>query len=484
MSTIPQSHALPSIFKEICTLYIRNRAFAKRLAIAGALLFLLFVASCQAIDPEPAQEYDWRADWGIVRSFSIEEDADRFSLPTSITFVSNPGTNPKDPLYFVTELFGTIKVVTNDRTVYTFAEKFFPGSADRSFNKVADAYGLAGLCISQEKGYIFATFAYQSADDQLIYNGFVRFDPGPQGISTSYSSIRDFSHLLKEYPVAPNHQIGSCKVVGENLYISIGDGGNPALSQELNSPYGKVLRLNLDAQPLAENPFFQEAGENSFVNYVWAYGLRNPYGLETVRESVFTADNGIDLDRFIEILPGENYLWDGKDLSIASRGNSIIFPSVGSANLVFAGQGETGFPPDYEDVFFLAMSKPTASGLMNITYSFEDHRLVVPPSVFLRYLGQNTQVLVALALGPDGLYFAPLIPSVGVSTSVYRIAFDPENEHPYRVDDIQDPKEGFSKLIPLPIERYIFDKSHQAAFVAGVVVTIALTWAIRKFRSR
>ena len=45
-------------------------------------------------------------------------------MPTAIAVVPNLGSGPKDPLYFVAELRGRIRVVTNDRSVHTFAEGF------------------------------------------------------------------------------------------------------------------------------------------------------------------------------------------------------------------------------------------------------------------------------------------------------------------------------------------------------------------------
>jgi hypothetical protein len=405
-----------------------------------ALIALLFVSSCQSGSPEQTRNYDWIADWGVEESFSIEEDSTAFYLPTSIAFVPNPGPLPKDPLYYVAELFGTIKVVTNDRTVLVFAEDFLSEGNEIDFELPNEYFGLAGLCIAPEHGYIYATFAYRNSEDQLLYNGLVRFESPSQVPSTSYSSITDLSGLLKEFPNAHSHQIGSCSVVDDILYISIGDGGEIVKSLQLNSPYGKILRMNLDGQALNDNPFFQDGASNNLASFVWAYGLRNPYGFSIVEDRIFTADNGIDVDRFIEIERGENYLWDGSDWSIGSRGNAFIYPAVGPANLAFLEKGQTIFPPEYDSLFFLAMSVQTAPGIMLLDYSFDEKRLVAPPKVFLNYRGAQDQILSALALGPDALYFAPMIPVESDTTSVYKIAFNPEEQHPYRTSDIVDPE--------------------------------------------
>ena len=62
-------------------------------------------------------------DWVAVEDHTVVLENTGWSFPVEIAFVPNPSSNPKDPLYYVSELRGTIKVVTNDRTVFTYAEK-------------------------------------------------------------------------------------------------------------------------------------------------------------------------------------------------------------------------------------------------------------------------------------------------------------------------------------------------------------------------
>jgi glucose/arabinose dehydrogenase len=69
------------------------------------------------------------------------------------------------------------------------------------------------------------------------------------------------------------------------LYISTGDGGyandwgighNVTLGngQDLATPLGKILRVNVDGSVPEDNPF---AGNYDAVQEIWAYGLRNPW---------------------------------------------------------------------------------------------------------------------------------------------------------------------------------------------------------------
>lgn len=73
-----------------------------------------------------------------------------------------------------------------------------------------------------------------------------------------------------------NHIGGSLNIGPDNkLYLTIGDGFNAPNSQNLDSVFGKVLRINLDGSVPADNPFFDGAGPN--IDEIWALGLRNPW---------------------------------------------------------------------------------------------------------------------------------------------------------------------------------------------------------------
>ena len=60
-----------------------------------------------------------------------------------------------------------------------------------------------------------------------------------------------------------------------NIEPATGEHFIPALSQQLNSPRGKVHRINPDGTIPTDNPFYDGSGPN--VDSIWALGLRNPY---------------------------------------------------------------------------------------------------------------------------------------------------------------------------------------------------------------
>ena len=59
--------------------------------------------------------------WWVFPGFEIELMATGLDLPVNLAFVPNPGKDPKSPLLYVTELYGQVKVITNDWSIHTYA---------------------------------------------------------------------------------------------------------------------------------------------------------------------------------------------------------------------------------------------------------------------------------------------------------------------------------------------------------------------------
>jgi glucose/arabinose dehydrogenase len=88
------------------------------------------------------------------------------------------------------------------------------------------------------------------------------------------------------------------------LYLMIGDEGDPANSQDLSSPAGKILRMNAGGGIPSGNPF-----PNSRA---WAYGLRNSIGItfDPANGRLWMVDNGPECnDEVNRIIKGRNYGW-------------------------------------------------------------------------------------------------------------------------------------------------------------------------------
>ncbi len=110
------------------------------------------------------------------------------------------------------------------------------------------------------------------------------------------------------------------------LYLSTGDGftgGAPA--QDKSTLSGKILRINADGTPPSDNPFYAEAGSQrcgdangdtgaGTCQEVYAFGLRNPFGLamdpNAAATRFFINDVGQSTwEEINENTPGANYGW-------------------------------------------------------------------------------------------------------------------------------------------------------------------------------
>lgn len=405
-------------------------------------MFLIALAVWPLIRPAQADQtssYDWRADWAVPEGFALQIDTAGYQFPTAIAFVPEPGSAPKDPLYFVTELRGQIKVVTNDRSIYTFAEKFFQLEPEEELPDVEGETGLAGICLAPEQGYVFVTFAYQDSGG-ILRNNVVRFESEPHTFSLESTGQTAFTDIFASYESAISHQIGSCQVAEDSLYVSVGDGRQTEESQNVDSLLGKVLRLTLDGQPVPTNPFYEAGDDQKAADFVWSYGLRNPFGLKAIGDRLFIADNGSDIDRLLEAQAGENYLWDGTDWSIGARADLALSPDVGPAQLEFNAPGSTALPAEYDQSFFLAASKPEVTGILRLAYPLEEDGMPGVPQYFLRYQGSEMQIVVGVALGPDGLYVVPTLPNAEGKSFVLKVVHEPERQHPFLITDGKDPR--------------------------------------------
>ena len=377
--------------------------------------------------------FDWRNDWAVREGFTLSIDASGFELPTAIAFVEEPGTEPDDPLYFITELRGAIKVVTNDRSVALFADvPNIRPEVELPVDPAAEI-GMAGLCLDGVNGYVFVTYSGPDSSGTLR-NRILRFDTAPTTFATSPRAVTELAVEISEVLSSPSHQIGGCTVIDASLYVGIGDGHEPHKSQLITDPRGKVLRLTLDGDGHPENPFVNEPG--NVTSMVWAYGLRNPFSITHVNGQIYVADNGPSVDRFMSLQRGRNYQWDGTDQSM-SLGVDVVFPvAIGPGQLSFVPHGSSLVPGTDAEVFYVGMNASSRDhvGLMAIPYSIVDQQAQDPPFVFVEYTGPAINTagagVAAVAIGPDALYFVRLIPDRKGETHILKLEYDPANEHP------------------------------------------------------
>ncbi len=116
-----------------------------------------------------------------------------------------------------------------------------------------------------------------------------------------------------------------------NLYIAIGDGGDPAAAQDPGSRLGKVLRLAPNPNPTGPAPqYWLPAPGNPFISgggdpYVFAIGLRNPATGAFDGNRLFLGDSGASVEE-LNLLPldqpGRNLGWPFMDGTRVHQGTA------------------------------------------------------------------------------------------------------------------------------------------------------------------
>lgn len=346
--------------------------------------------------------------------YRLDVIAGGFQLPVNIAFVPRPGASAASPWFYVAELYGTIKVVTRDLTVRTYASGLlnfnptgkFPGSGEQ---------GLTGLVVDGTTGDVFASMLHDRGG--LHYPRVVRFQSADGGLTAN----RQTTILDIPEPQGQSHQISNLSIgPDEKLYVHMGDGFDPPKAQSMGSFLGKILRLNRDGSPASDNPFYAAADGVTATDYILALGFRNPFGgaWRLADSSLFEVENGPSVDRMARIVRGRNYRWDGTDASMTTAATYNWSPAVAPVNITFVQRERfngSGFPDGRMGYAYVSESGPTwATGPQTRGKRISEFQIDASgqvargPNTLLNYTGVGKATVAALAAGPDGLYFSEL----------------------------------------------------------------------------
>lgn len=357
------------------------------------------------------------SNWKAPEGYKIQIDSSGWSLPVDIEFVKNPQSHPKAPLYYVTELRGRIKVVSQDRSVFLYADQVEDLRPTKELPDVKGQFGLTGLCLDEDKGHLYVTTVYRKGG--LLFNKIMRFGSGDGKLGLQGKKEWEMVKLFESDHSGVAHQIGHCFLGTDGkLYVGIGDAHQPQKAQLLEHTSGKLLRINLDGSAPSDNPFYDAQNPESVASYVYAYGFRNPFAItEGPAQQVYVAENGKAIDRLIQVNPGQNYLWSGKDDVMLLNGLITWSPALGPATLIFLNQHRL-FPQWDQRLLVSATFHKRIEAIW-----VDAQEVKKPPEVFLSYVGkiEETQYLVPIAAGPDGVYFSGFMPQADGATHIMKI---------------------------------------------------------------
>ncbi|WP_428303708.1 PQQ-dependent sugar dehydrogenase [Lacipirellula sp.] len=360
-----------------------------------------------------------------LEGYVVEEVGSDYRLPVNIAFVPNPGPDADDPLYFVTELYGSIQVVTRDGTKHEFASGLLDYNPTGPISGTGEQ-GLTGIAVQRDSTnpeiyHLYVGMLWDNgapAGNLTHYPKVERIDSAAGGLSMASRTV-----LLNMQPETQgqSHQISNITIGPDGkLYVHNGDGFDASKALDLNSYRGKILRMNLDGTAASDNPFYDASNGITARDYVFAYGLRNPFGgaWRASDGKHYEVENGPSVDRFAKVEAGVSYGYDGSNASMELHAIYNWSPSHAPVNIAFVQNetfGGSKFPDSMLDRAFVSESGPTRAqgpqqeGKRIVYFNLDAQgNRIGEPMTLVEYRGTGFGSIVGLAAGPDGLYFTEL----------------------------------------------------------------------------
>ncbi|MBV1854661.1 PQQ-dependent sugar dehydrogenase [Catellatospora tritici] len=347
--------------------------------------------------------------------YKVEEVATGLSLPVNLAMVPEHNVSPGKPMFYVTELYGTIKVVRGDFTVSTYAKDLLNFDPRGNFPGAGEI-GLTGIVVEPKTGDVFASMLYKSGAQ--TYPKVVRFHSTDGGFTAATATTviemkgesQEASHQISNLTIGPDGK----------LYVHMGDGFTPSSARKLDSMRGKILRMNLDGTAPEDNPFYNAADNKKARDFIWASGFRNPFGgaWRAADGQHYSVENGPSSnDRFARVVKGADYGWDVTGESLRKRALynwPITHAPVNIAFVQSENYQSAGFPKEKFGHAYVSESGPTfASGPQErgkriVEFTFNGNGTVGAPKTLVEYNGFGKTSVAGLVAGPDALYFTGL----------------------------------------------------------------------------
>jgi glucose/arabinose dehydrogenase len=207
-----------------------------------------------------------------------------------------------DGRIFVAEKGGALRVVRNNALL---SQPFLTVSVN-----AAGERGLLGVAFDPEFESNRFVYVYYTTASEPIHNRVSRF--------TASATNPDVAQAGSELPILNLPALGSTVHNGGaihfgndgRLYVAVGENSVPSRSQSLNTPLGKLLRINPDGSIPTDNPFYSETTGTSRA--ILALGLRNPYNfaVDPFNGRIHVNDVGQDAWEEVNLgKTGANYGW-------------------------------------------------------------------------------------------------------------------------------------------------------------------------------
>jgi len=347
--------------------------------------------------------------------FSEQPVATGLDFPVAMAFA------PDGRLFFTERFSGQVRVIADPTSA---TPRLLPDAVYR-FGPVSTFFerGLLGLALDpdfQNNGYLYVYYSHRGRDPKSdpyrhrLMRVTVKGNRGGSPVA-----------LLDRLPIgsasesgAGNHN-GGILIFGPDgkLYLTIGELARPRNSQDLDSFAGKILRINPDGTAPTDNPFYDSKRPTAARSYVYAFGLRNSFGLafeprlpaaagHPGKARLFATENGPTTNDELDIIePGKNYGWDDDRISGVRNKPGYVDPilvyhqTIAPTGIVF--YTGTRYPEPYRGKLFFTDWNEGRIRMVTLTVRDSVVSASVQDDIF-RHRGEG---LVDLKMGPDGLLY-------------------------------------------------------------------------------
>ena len=232
----------------------------------------------------------------LPTGFAETRVATGLASPTAMTVAP-------DGRLFVAQQGGALRVIKNSALL---AQPFLAVSVDSSGER-----GLLGIAFDPNFATNNFLYVYYTTSTAPVHNRLSRFTASTANpdVVAAGSEVQILN--LPNLSSATNHNGGAIHFGTDGkLYVAVGENANSANAPSLNTPLGKILRINADGTIPSDNPFLsQTTGVNQAI---WARGLRNPFTFAFDRTNGRMHVNDVGQDTWEEThqgIAGSNYGW-------------------------------------------------------------------------------------------------------------------------------------------------------------------------------
>ena len=247
-----------------------------------------------------------------LHEFKLEPVASDLEVPWSFAFLP-------DERLLVAERPGRLRIVAADG-LSTLIE----GTPEVWNRQDGGLFSIALHPNYAKNGWIYLAFAHPGLEPASSMTKVVR----GQIRNARWVNEQVVWQAPSEHYLVGNIHYGSRLLfVGDQLLFSIGDRGQRDRAQQLDSPFGKIHRINDDGTVPKDNPF---AGSDDAVETIWSFGHRNPQGLalDPRTRELWAAEHGpLGGDELNSIRSGGNYGWPAVTHGVDDDGSIISMES-------------------------------------------------------------------------------------------------------------------------------------------------------------